>query len=654
MIDLETMLGAHPTKDGTQFAVFSSTAEKIELCLFDQVSDREIARLPMEREADHIYRLFVDHLSDGAHYGYRAYGPYAPAQALWFDPTKLLLDPYATEVSSAFRHHADLLTFGKETAHLVPKSILRSHHPAVPREVSFNKAGFIYEVCVKSFTMLHPDVPQEQRGTIAALAHPSIISHLKRIGVDAIELMPITAWIDERHLAALNLSNSWGYNPVGMMCIDPRLAPRGVNELRETVDALHDAGISVILDLVFNHSGESDVHGSTLSMRGLDNPTSYRHAKDNAGQLINDTGTGNTIACDYPIVRQLIIDSLRHFVLNAGVDGFRFDLGTILGRDDNGFDRQSETLKAIASDPVLKDRILIAEPWDIGPGGYQLGNFPPEFLEWNDRARDDIRRFWRGDHGMTGKLADAICGSEKIFSAHYQRATRSVNFIAAHDGLTLYDLTAYRHKNNEANGEDNRDGHNDNHSWNNGAEGKTKDAAINAARKQDVKALLSTLFMSRGAIMLTAGDEGGRTQHGNNNAYCQDNKDYWLDWQTFDRELIDHTAAISKLRKRFSVFAERHFFTDQDVFWYRLDGQPMEIGDWERQEPQGFVIILKTFDQQFATDSELAIAFNPLQHDVPLHLHQGDWKNLLCDEDGSQHMPARTVTFYQRVTIKGP
>ena len=387
-------------------------------------------------------------------------------------------------------------------------------------------------------------------------------------------------------------------------------------------------------------------------MRGLDNPTYYRHARDNAGQLINDTGTGNTIACDNPIVRQLIADSLRHFVLSAGVDGFRFDLGTILGRDADGFDRQSETLRAITSDPILNDRILIAEPWDIGPGGYQLGNFPPEFLEWNDRARDDMRLFWRGDHGMTGKLADAICGSQKIFSAHDQSETRSVNFIAAHDGFTLYDLTAYRYKHNEANGEDNRDGHNENHSWNNGTEGKTDDGVINAARRQDVKALLSTLFASRGAIMITAGDEGGRTQHGNNNAYCQDSEDFWLDWKAMDEELIEHVSKLSELRKRFSAFRERHFLSDQDVRWLKTDGTPMQIHDWEQPQPSAFVMVLNSFDTASDCDSEVAVVFNPLSQDIALSLTDGPWLDSLTGAASAGLAPARSATFSHRSIIK--
>ena len=385
---------------------------------------------------------------------------------------------------------------------------------------------------MRAFTMLHPEVPKKKRGTIAALAHPAIIKHMRKLGVSAVELMPITAWIDERHLPSLGLTNAWGYNPVGFMALDPRLAPGGLAELRQTVSALHEAGIGVFLDLVFNHTGESDELGPTLSLRGLDNQAYYRHVENNPGRLVNDTGTGNTLACDHPIVQELILDSLRHFVLNAGVDGFRFDLAPVLGRSGGSFDPRAPLLTAMRDDPVLKDRIMIAEPWDIGPDGYQLGNFPENFLEWNDRYRDDVRRFWRGDRGMVGALATRLAGSSDVFRKDGCERTRTVNFIAAHDGMTLADLSRYERKHNEANGEQNRDGHDENLSWNNGVEGESDGREESRQRRaRDSRALLSTLFASRGTIMLTAGDEFGRTQNGNNNAYAQDNEVTWLDWQ---------------------------------------------------------------------------------------------------------------------------
>ncbi|HEV7437759.1 MAG TPA: glycogen debranching protein GlgX, partial [Pseudorhizobium sp.] len=596
MADEETPGDVRTTNDGAEFAVWSQGAQAIDLCLFDE-SNTE-TRLPMQRGEDNIHRLSVPKAGEGTRYGYRAHGTYEPDQGLWFDPSKLLLDPYATEIDRPFVYDRKLGLQGVDTASLMPKAILRSHDRVVQTAPLFRAGGLIYEIAVRPFTMLHPDIPERQRGTIAALAHPSVLTHLKRIGVDAVELMPITAWIDERHLPPLALTNGWGYNPVGFMALDPRLCPEGIRELRETVAALHDAGIGVILDLVFNHTGESDRAGPTLSLRGLDNLACFRHVEGHPGTLVNDTGTGNTVACDHPFVRSLILDSLRHFVLHAGIDGFRFDLAPILGRGPHGFSAESETLQAMIKDPVLADRTLIAEPWDIGPGGYQLGNFPPPFLEWNDRARDDIRRFWRGDHWTIGELATRLAGSQDIFARHGQHATRSVNFIAAHDGFTLMDMVSHEERHNHANGEENRDGHHDNFSWNNGVEGATDDVGITEKRRRDVKALLSTLFASRGAIMLTMGDEAGRSQGGNNNAYCQDNAITWVNWEALDNELLEHTAHLSALRKRFSVFAETGFFADagDDIDWFDPSGTPMTADEWERGGASVLTLRLKTND----------------------------------------------------------
>jgi glycogen operon protein len=407
--------------------------------------------------------------------------------------------------------------------------------------------------------------------------------------------MPITAWIDERHLPPLGLANGWGYNPVGLMALDPRLVPGGMAELRQTVAALHAEGIAVIVDLVFNHSGESDRYGATLSLRGLDNLHYYRHAENSPGELVNDTGTGNTIACDHPEVRRLVIDSLRHFVLNAGVDGFRFDLAPVLGRTATGFQRDGGTLAAILADDVLADRIMIAEPWDIGPGGYQLGNFPSPFLEWK-----------------TGSLAAALAGSSDIFSRNDGKGTRSVNFLAAHDGFTLIDLVSYAGKHNDANGEHNRDGHNENHSWNNGVEGETLYPTIRKRRINDVMALISTLFATRGSIMLTAGDEGGRSQRGNNNAYCQDNEITWLDWKALNEDLVAHTAFVAELRRRFTVFSETGFLSgDGDVEWISLSGETMTVAEWETPSLSTLGMLLATGDRSSrGRQTRLAVLFN--------------------------------------------
>jgi len=604
--------GAIVFETGVEFAVWSHHAAQIELCLFEDDGNREFARLPMARDSNHIHRLFVDGLRQGVRYGYRADGIYAPDNGLWFDPSKLLLDPYAKEIDRPFRYDPRLGIYGEDSQDLMPKAIVTTDTPAAIGKPLFKPGGFIYEVAVRPFTILHPDVPEAERGTVAALAHPSIIAHLKRIGVDAVELMPITAWIDERHLPPLGLTNGWGYNPVGLMALDPRLVPGGMAELRQTIAALHAEGIAVILDLVFNHTGESDRYGATVSLRGLDNLHYYRHAENSPGELVNDTGTGNTIACDHPEVQRLVIDSLRHFVLNAGVDGFRFDLAPVLGRTATGFQRDGGTLAAILADDVLADRIMIAEPWDIGHGGYQLGNFPSPFLEWNDRVRDDLRCYWRGDQWKTGSLATALAGSSDIFSRNDGNGTRSVNFLAAHDGFTLIDLVSYAGKHNDANGEHNRDGHNENHSWNNGVEGETLYPTIRKRRINDVMALISTLFATRGSIMLTAGDEGGRSQRGNNNAYCQDNEITWLDWKALNEDLVAHTAFVSELRRRFTVFSETGFLSgDGDVEWISLSGETMTVSEWETPSLSTLGMLLATGDRSSrGRQTRLAVLFN--------------------------------------------
>ncbi len=645
-------LGVTRTPDGTRFAVWSHNAARIDLCLFDKAGTKELRRLAMLREGD-VHSVTLADIAVGTRYGLRADGIYSPEHGLWFDPSKLLVDPYATELDRPFRHDSRLTVFGEETADLVPKAIVTEAKTVKTKPPLFEPGGLIYEVAVKPFTILHPDIPKKKRGTLAALADPVVLDHLKRLGVSAVELMPIVAWIDERHLPPLGLHNGWGYNPIAPMALDPRLVPGGLKELRKTVDALHKAGIGVILDLVFNHSGESDRLGTTLSMRGLDNLTYYRHATDQPGELINDTGCGNTIACDHPVVQRLILDSLRHFVLTAGVDGFRFDLASILGRDMSGFHRDAALFAAIAADPVLSDRVLIAEPWDTGPGGYQLGNFPEPFLEWNDRARDDIRRYWRGDRHAMGALATALAGSSDTFSRWGETATRSVNFVAAHDGFTLTDLVSYARKHNEANGEGNRDGHDENYSWNNGAEGPIDDPEIAAARQHDAMALLGTLFASRGTIMLTAGDEGGRSQRGNNNAYAQDNAVTWLDWSKLDDKLIDHTARLSAMRRRFGVFADTRFFTGMgDVAWLRLDGHPMTVEDWEHPATDNLVMVLATEDRKQKRPTRLAVVLNRSHAPHPFRLPaslDGEWCDALSDAAPPVFAPARSVTFFVEV-----
>jgi len=577
---MTAMLGAHPAPGGTQFAVRARDAQAIELCLFD--GDRE-HRLPMQAE-DGIHVATVQ-TGPGQRYGFRAHGVWAPERGLFFDPAKLLVDPYAVLLDRRFAYDPGLVLRGQDSAGLVPKAVVAAPMTAAtPLPPLFKPGGLIYELNVRSFTLLHPEVPPEQRGTLAALAHPAIIAHLRKLHVAAVELMPIVAWIDERHLPPLGLKNAWGYNPVVPMALDPGLVPGGMAELGATIAALRHAEIGVILDLVLNHTGESDLEGPILSLRGLDNRCYARHGD---GSLVNHTGTGNTLNCADPVVRQMALDTLRHFA-RLGVDGFRFDLATVLARDPQ-FDPGAQIFDAIAEDPLLKDRILIAEPWDVGPGGYQLGRFPPGWLEWNDRYRDDVRRFWRGDKGTANILATRICGSSDVFAGD---ETRSVNFIAAHDGFTLADLVAYAAKHNTANGEAGRDGHDENFSWNNGVEGPSDDTEVLARRSADLRALLATLFASRGTIQLTAGDEFGRSQRGNNNAYAQDNALTWLDWVGRDRALEDFVAERAALRAACAALRDVDFLKQAD--WFDLSGGPLTPRAWEDQALAGFVLRFET------------------------------------------------------------
>ena len=645
--------GVELTQHGAVFSLWSHHATAATLCLFDEKGHNEVARIPMERGEHGIFRCFAEGVKEGALYGYRVDGDYAPDNGLWFDPSKLLVDPYATAIDRSFVYDPKLAVFGADTAPLMPKCVVMADR-AVERQAPFFKpGGLVYEVSVKAFTKLHPDVPEAQRGTVAALAHPSVIAHLKKIGVDAIELMPIVAWIDERHLQPLGLTNAWGYNPVAFMPLEPRLCPGGIEELRDTVATLHEAGIGVLLDLVFNHTGESDRFGPTLSFRGIDNCCLYRHLRDQPGVLVNDTGCGNTVACDHPYIRGLIVDSLRHFVLNAGIDGFRFDLATILFRNHAGFNPHSELIEAIRRDDVLADRILIAEPWDIGPGGYQLGNFPEPFIEWNDRARDGMRRYWRGDRHMTGPLATILAGSSDVFSNRPENSTRSVNFLAAHDGFTLMDLVSHDTKHNEANGEENRDGHNENLSWNNGAEGETTDPAILERRRADVMALLSTLFVSSGTIMLTMGDEAGRSQRGNNNAYCQDNEITWLDWSRLDGALIAHTSFLAGLRKRFPSLSDPRFYEGgHDAEWIAPSGEAMTPEDWDDPDGSAFSLLIASNDLETGLPSKLATLFNRGHQPCGFILPDGGHYQPLDGTTqpkrggGAVAVPPRSVAFY--------
>jgi len=570
--------GVSLTADGASFSVLARDATEVELCLF--TGERE-TRLPMQKDGD-FFTYFAAGVMEGQRYGYRAHGPYRPADGLHFDPAKLLVDPYAVTLDRRFAYNTRLATFGTDTAPLVPKAIVtRLDAGLLPEPPKFRPGGLIYELNVRAFSLLHPDIPEDLRGTVAALAHPAAIAHFKKLSVNAVELMPIVAWIDERHLASLGLRNAWGYNPVVPMALDPGLAPGGIAELRQSVKTLQENNISVILDLVLNHTGESDLEGPTLSLRGLDNRC---YAKDATGDLRNDTGTGNMLDSADAHVRRMMLDTLRHFVRQARIDGFRFDLATILARGPD-FDSQAPIFAEIAADPILQDRLMIAEPWDIGADGYQLGQFPQNWLEWNDRYRDDVRRFWRGDPDTAGVLATRMMGSSDIFK---EPATRTVNFLASHDGFTLADTVSYETRHNELNGEANRDGQAENFSWNNGVEGETEELDVAIRRQKDVRALLATLFASRGTIQLTAGDEFGRTQKGNNNAYAQDNPITWLDWSCRNLELENFVAALAK--KRWENFAVAGPGFLSSATWRDLDGEAMTDTKWREKDLEGFVV----------------------------------------------------------------
>ena len=649
-------LGAVPIEDGVRFSVWSGSAERIWTCLFDEAG-RETDRIELARQDDGIFAAVVAGLAPGARYGFRADGRYCPTEGYWFDPAKLLADPYAMRIDRPYAYDPRLAANRLEaidTAMLMPKGVVEQAAPrTTPPSPLIRPGGLIYEINIRSFTWLHPDVPEEQRGTLSALAHPALTDHLVRLGVSAVELMPVTAWIDERHLPPLGLANAWGYNPVTFMALDPRLASGGIADLRKAVSALREAGIGVILDLVFNHTGESDIHGPTLSLRGLDARAYYRHRHD--GSLVNDTGCGHTVACDHPRVRELVLSSLRYFVQQGGVDGFRFDLAPILGRDAANFDPGAPLLRDIAEDPALAGRVLIAEPWDIGPGGYRLGAFQPPWLEWNDRYRDDVRRFWRGDPVGVGSLATRLAGSSDIFEQAGVDWTRSVNFVAAHDGMTLADLSAYEQKHNLANGEDNRDGHNENLSWNHGVEGETADLAILEARRRDVIALLATLLLSRGTVMLTAGDEFGRSQKGNNNAYAQDNAITWLDWQGRDRAIEAAAIVLSAIRRESGFFDDTAYLsgfgTPAPVTWVKPDGSAMTTDDWENLETSSLGMILAKPGRR------LAVLFNasrePLQWDLPAVAGRA-WRRRFPDAAGdARAVDPRSVAVYEEIEMAG-
>ncbi|HVY13580.1 MAG TPA: glycogen debranching protein GlgX [Rhodopila sp.] len=599
-------MGVRPSGDGIAVRVHAPDAEAVVLCLFDD-ADRETHRLPLPTRIGSVWSGDFPAVATGTRYGLRAYGPWDPSRGLRFNPAKLLVDPWATALDRPFRLHPALFDHDgpnpQDTAPLMPKAILGQPETVAPAEGTLTRDTFdwdrqvVYELHVRGFSMTNPAVPAGIRGTYAGLGHPASVAHLLRLGVTTVEIMPSAAWADERHLPPLNLTDYWGYNPIAFLAPDPRLAPGGWPEVRAAVQALRDAGLAVILDAVLNHSAESDERGPTLSLRGLDNAGYYRLAEDRS-LYVDDAGCGNVLALDRPPGLRLGMDALRAWAAYGGFDGFRLDLATTLGRGPNGFDPAGPFLAAIEQDPLLSRLAFVAEPWDIGMGGYQLGQFPARWGEWNDRYRDTVRRFWRGDPGMLGAFTTRFAGSADVFP--HRPLTRSVNFVTAHDGFTLADLVAYETKRNAANGEANRDGTSDNQSWNNGVEGPTDDPAIQAARARDVRALLATLLLSRGTPMLTMGDEAGRTQHGNNNAYAQDNAGSWFDWDAADQALIDDTAALVALRKALAPLFTGAPLAAGDpaspyaapvVTWRHADGS--ELTDWDQPDAHTLIADLR-------------------------------------------------------------
>ncbi|RXT24638.1 glycogen debranching enzyme GlgX [Bosea sp. Tri-39] len=637
---LPPRLGATVTAGGVSIAVFSQNGERVLVSLFDEAGENEIARLPLPCRSGDIHHGLLPGVGAGLRYGLRVEGPWQPDRGHRFDPAKLLVDPYAKAVDRPFRWHPRLALLGSDTVDLVPRCLVTAEREPLTLEPT--QPSFIYEIATKAFSMRHPAIPEKLRGTLAALTEPLIVDYLQRLGVSHVELMPIAPWMDERHLPPLGLSNAWGYNPVNFFALDPRLAPDGADGLRRLCAIYAEAGIGVILDIVLNHTAESDEFGATVSLRGLDNAVYYRHAQDDPGRLVNDTGCGNTLALDRAPVVRLAMDALRYW-RSLGVAGFRFDLATVMGRTARGYSADAPLLAAILQEPDLSQSVLIAEPWDVGPGGYRLGEFPFPFAEWNGRFRDDVRRFWRGDSGLAGSLATRLAGSSDLFSARHRGPCASINFLAAHDGFTLADLVSYSAKHNEANGEANRDGDNDSHSWNNGVEGWTDDVEPMAARRRDVRALLATLFLSRGVPMLTAGDEFGRTQAGNNNAYAQDNETTWLDWANADEELKVFVAGLARLRRELFLLTENSFFNGKGdppgAQWLKPDGTAIGSDEW--QSLDAFCLLLRD------RVSTVLIAINHGDSCLTLAPAGDGWSRLLCSAEGAGDLPPRSVNLWR-------
>lgn len=612
-------LGATWDGTGTNFALFSAHAERVELCLFDRDGKRELDRITLPEYTHEIWHGYLPDVRAGQLYGFRVYGPYDPKNGHRFNHHKLLLDPYAKSLSGSLKWHDALfgytvghqkqdLSFDKrDSANYLPKC--KVIDPAFtwgqdrPVTQPWHET-IIYEMHVRGFTMRHPQVPVDVRGTFGGLANHYIVDYLKQLGITAVELLPVHAFLHDRRLVEEGLGNYWGYNTVAFFAPHAEYLGVGdISEFKTFVQLMHDAGIEVFLDVVYNHTAEGNQLGPTLSLRGIDNH-SYYYLKQDEPRYYNDfTGTGNALELSHPCVLRMVTDSLRYWVDQMHVDGFRFDLATTMARVNSDFDQHASFLDAVAQDPLLATVKLIAEPWDIGIGGYQLGRFPPEWAEWNDRYRDCVRRFWRGDGGQLPELASRLAGSSDIFDRRGRRPWASVNFVTAHDGFTLHDLVSYDHKHNESNLEENRDGSDNNFSWNCGAEGVTDNQDIVSLRERQKRNLLATLLLSQGLPMLLAGDEFGRSQQGNNNGYCQDNELAWLNWDNTTTEgqaLLEYTRALIRLRRDHIVLHRQRFFhgneipgTDtKDIVWLKFDGNEMQDKDWHDQSLHSMALLI--------------------------------------------------------------
>jgi isoamylase len=615
-------LGATWDGAGVNFALFSKHAERVELCLFDPRGRREIERVALRERSDFVWHCYLPEVRPGLLYGYRLHGPHDPDRGHRFDANRVLLDPYARMIKAGRCQVIDpAFTWGED------------RRPRTPWQDTV-----VYELHVKGFTQRHPAVAEQLRGTYAALATEPVIDYLRQLGVTAIELLPIHSLVNEKRLLQQGLRNYWGYNSIGYFAPEMRYSATGtLGEFKTMVKTLHAAGLEVILDVVYNHTGEGDHTGPTLSFRGIDNAVYYRLDPAHPRRYVNTAGTGNSFNAAHRVVLALIMDSLRYWVQEMHVDGFRFDLATTLARNTAGaFDRNVAFLAAVRQDPVISQVKLIAEPWDLGEGGYQLGNFPPGWAEWNDKYRDTARSFWRGDDGTIGELAARLSGSSDIFERSGRGPTASINYVTTHDGFTLHDLVSYERKHNEANHEGNRDGTDNNRSWNCGVEGPSAEESILALRKQQKRNLFATLLLSQGVPLLLAGDELGRTQLGNNNAYCQDNELSWVDWERADRELLEFVTGLLKLRKRHPLFRRRTYPKPEDTTWLTPEGRDMTEQDWKL--PFARCLGMLMVGQRLAErdehgnpilDDDLLLLLNAHHDAVEFVLPEGAWAVLL-------------------------